>query len=498
MSGWRAAIRKAPDPPLFIGADLEPFPFISGFGLLWRMTRLALLMPVELSALEIRNRKSIDVLQVLGRPSSHRNGLLRALQLESTRVAAYWDPSIWNPLRFIERSAQVGVPLRRCAVCSRYGYHCMLFQSPSISRCPWHDEELSENCNDCGTVCRGAFDDECRLGRCLCGVDPLDIRMATTEMWSFPTDVADAWICDYLQWAEGQRRRRWLVVPTGVDWRAGMATLAPLPANDNPAIAHSVSESDASQPEAQVAELVGEGEDPPARSFWGWCLLSGTRPLTYAPLPGSLHSKLCDATRSAVADLPEGCPTPFDLVISNGLEERLSVEDNVNRKPNCFFAPHGLTAGSETWLNLSAVDMRSVVFCGQLVSVALIATDAAVEALHCSPQAAESRAIDELEGRRHLAGALEMVLIQGYRQGLGMVVRRLLGGRFKGAPPERLTPVAEIVAGASRIESIRLTWVPCESLAERDSHRGNQSPKMQARRGSRARGRSRSRSAVRK
>lgn len=498
MSGWRAAIRKAPDPPLFIGADLEPFPFISGFGLLWRMTRLAHLMPVELTALEIRNRKSIDVLQVLGRSSSHRNGLVRALQLESTRVASYWDPLIWSPLRMIDRSAQVGEPLRRCAVCSRYGYHSMLFQSPAISRCPWHDVELSENCNVCGAVSRGAFDDECRLGRCPCGVDPLDIRMATTEMWSFPTDVADAWICDYLQWAEGQRRRRWLVAPTRVEWRAGMAALAPFQANGNPAIAGSVSGSDSPQLETRVTEFVGEGEDPPARSFWGWCLLSGTRPLTYAPLPGSLHSRLCDATRSAVADLPEGCPTPFDLVISNGLEERLSVEDNVKRKPDCFFAPHGLTGGSETWLNLSAVDMRSVVFCGQLISVALIATEAAVEALHCSPQAAESRALDELEGRRHLASALEKVLIQGYRQGLGMVVRRLLGGRIKGALPERLTPVAEIVAAPSRIESIRLTWVPCEILAERDSQRGNQKPKMQARRDSRVRGRSRSRSAVRR
>lgn len=458
MSDWNSVVQPGPEPPRFIGADLEPFPFISGFGLLWRMTRLAHLMPVELSSIGMRNRPTLDILSVLARPCAHTRGLLQALGLESSRVANYWNPEVWSPLRTQRAFQRQAAPLKRCPSCSLYGYHSVFFQLPNITRCPWHDLVLSDRCNECGVKCWARFDDACRLGRCSCGYDPIDARLATTEMWSFPTAEAESWICRYLNWADGQRTRRWLVAPDNVDWSEGFARLAPVP----PALQRSSSSDDTALPAEQatdVLELAGEGDEPPERAFWGWCLLAGDRPLTYAPLPESLHPKLCDATRSVVTGLPSDCPTPFDLAIAHGLEERVSFEENINARPDCFFAPHGVTVGGSTWLYLSAVDMSAIVFCGQLISTCLTASERSVEVAQCSQQAAESLAIDKMKGRRHLASSLEAVLLQGYRQGLGTIARRLLGTRVPTAPCVRFAPTAEIVGGPDGIEAIRLAWV---------------------------------------
>ena len=65
---WRDVIHGGPALPALLGAELEPYPYISGYGLLRRMTQLGRLMGVELTALGIRNRVTSDALTVTQRP----------------------------------------------------------------------------------------------------------------------------------------------------------------------------------------------------------------------------------------------------------------------------------------------------------------------------------------------------------------------------------------------------------------------------------------------
>uniref|UniRef100_UPI001A7EA4F7 hypothetical protein n=1 Tax=Streptococcus agalactiae TaxID=1311 RepID=UPI001A7EA4F7 len=76
---WRDVIHGGPALPDLLGAELEPYPYISGYGLLRRMTQLGRLMGVELTALGIRNRVTSDALVATQRPGAPKAGLLHAL-----------------------------------------------------------------------------------------------------------------------------------------------------------------------------------------------------------------------------------------------------------------------------------------------------------------------------------------------------------------------------------------------------------------------------------
>lgn len=43
----------------------------------------------------------------------------------------------------------VGNGIRQCAECIKLGYHCVFFQLPFITHCPWHNQKLSLPCNEC-------------------------------------------------------------------------------------------------------------------------------------------------------------------------------------------------------------------------------------------------------------------------------------------------------------------------------------------------------------
>ena len=77
---WNDDIQGQPAVPRMIGADLSPYPYISGYGLAQRITAFALPAGVELTALGFRNRKGMDVLiatQRLGKPRSNFLGAWR-------------------------------------------------------------------------------------------------------------------------------------------------------------------------------------------------------------------------------------------------------------------------------------------------------------------------------------------------------------------------------------------------------------------------------------
>lgn len=447
---WLDVIEGAPASGAPVGAELGPYPFLSGYGLVMRTSRLGVLTPPELSAMGLRNRATLDVLQATQTPRAPCLQLLEATGLAATKVSTFWSAEAWSPVRLERAFDRRALPVRQCEQCAAHGYHCALFQLPSVDACPWHGCPLSSLCQQCGEATWARFDASGRIGRCGCGFDPFNPRVASLDMWEFPTGAAEAWATQYLEWAATERSRRWLVFPTTEgDWSAGFAALAAPPRILQPPASRLPS----------IETFKGSGNDPVAGEFRGWSLLGGERPLTFVPLPARLHGPLSDATQQAVARYPAATGAPLELVTLNGFEADQTLHANVVNRPDCFIAPHGLSAEGTTWLNVSAIDPGATSFCGAVLDMALCATGAEPETGDRSLQAARSRAVDRIAGRRHLAAALDAVLVQAYAQGLGAVLNALVG-RKVAIDIEWKLPVVELTVESGEIWGVRVAFVP--------------------------------------
>ncbi len=455
---WSTIIRGGPALPLFLGAELEPYPFISGYGLLRRMTRLGRLMGVELTALGIRNRVTSDALAATQRYGAPKTRLLQALGLQTTGVGDYWSPEVWSPLRTGHALEQHNLPLRDCPLCAAHGYHCALFQLPFIESCPWHSAKLHTSCPRCGRTCWARFPSDLRLGRCECGYDAFEVKTASINMWHFPTSDVNAWANRYLGWAAEERKSRILVIPAPqTNWISGYGALARKSLELEGVLT-------SAEPTAELEEFSGMGVDPPEGEFWGWSLLGGERPLTFVPLPTTMHAKLTQATQDAVAAFPADTTTPIELATMHGLEEGKTLQQNFVNRPERVIAPHGLSNGRNTWLNLSAVDPMATYFCGELLDKAISGLTVYDDGGGRSLQAARSHALDQIAGRRHVAKALEAILARAYAQGFEMVLRSMMTADDSLKCRHWSLPTAEIViANDDAISSIKVCWTPTRS-----------------------------------
>ncbi|WP_154656478.1 hypothetical protein [Novilysobacter defluvii] len=427
------------------GAELEPFPYLSGYGLVLRVTRLTSIEPRQIfSTLGIRMHQTLDVLTVTRRETASRARLETALDLQGTPLLHFWSEEAWSPLRTQRVFTRQEYPVRNCPLCARFGYHCMLFQLPSIDHCPWHGCSLSAKCTKCRQPTYGRFDAGGYLGRCECGHDSMDDR-ASVRMWDFPTDTANAWLTSYLTWANTERESRHLVVPMGVpcgEWDAGFAALAQPPRQ----MMNRRSKIDI---EVQVFE--DDDAEPPERAFWGWCLLgTGSRPVTYTSLPRTVLKPLTDTTRVTVASL---LPQDASDAVSGAAIPGLASD-----RTDFFLEPYCEGMEGSIWLNLAAVDSRILQICGSLVDVvASHIADISSSESDRSWQAKQSAAIDTISGRTRLGAALEALLIRGYAQGLEAVLRRLLSQPWP-ANHKWSRPVIEVSGGAGQLRAIRVAW----------------------------------------
>ncbi|MBD9477405.1 hypothetical protein [Pseudoxanthomonas sp. PXM02] len=451
--GWAEIIHARPALPAALGAELEPYPYLSGFGLVHRVTRLATPLPSQVtSTLGFRNRQVTDVLLATQTPTQARSTFLRRLHLQDTNMAAYWNPQQWSPVQTGDLFGRRPRPLRQCPQCAAHGYHCALFQLPSITHCPWHRQPLEHTCPHCDAPYHARFDDHARLGVCACGHDPFDAVVASVHMWDFPTDKAQDWLEDYQAWAQRRRAGRWICVPTNCTaWDQGFAALAAPPAR--------LQRTDTDTP--LVIEIFsGPSADPAPRHFWGWSCWGGERPLTLAPLPATMYPLLCEATKAVVDALPPESRTPFELVDANALEASATLRENVFLRPDCFIKPRD-QSGSAMWLNLSTVDAHIAAFCGHVLDQAtahLGAPGGSVLASY-SLQAARSTAMDQIRGRGHLADALAKILTRAYAYGL----HADLGVKLDASIPRAAWPILEMVGGSGRLRAIRLNWIEQKS-----------------------------------
>lgn len=448
---WSDVFNGAPATGARPDADLGPYPYISGFGLLQRVTRLGMLQPAEVSQLGFRNRATMDVLAGTQQARAPRNRLVEALGLQQTGVAAHWAVEPWSPARLggvLDREPGL---LRRCLPCARHGFHTAIFQLPTITHCPWHGEPLVTRCPACARPSAARFDGKGRLGRCSCGHDPFRVASAASGMWDFPTQAADSWLTQYLDWATTEREHRWIVLPEVPEGREPvLQALAPPPRILQPPVRHSLS----------VTLFDGSSEPPPEATFRGWSLFGSDRPLTFVPLPASLHGRLCDATLEVVRGFPDELGTPMELVYSRDFDAGQGLESNVINRPDCFIAPFAPAGDQTLWLNLSAVDPGIAVFCGRLlerVAADLVPARPPDEMVDRSRSTLQSHQLETLEGAKHLLDALEAVLVQGYKQGLDAILRSMAKLSRSGSRTW-LVPAVEIVGEPGTLRAVRVCF----------------------------------------
>lgn len=454
MSTWQERLAARSMRPELPGAELEPFPYISGYGLLIRLTRLTAIEPCDMFAtLGIRMRQGLGLMAAVHRRGLSQSRFEASMGLETTGITQFWTEEAWSPLQLEGAFDRSEHSVRNCPTCARYGYHCVLFQLPSIAHCPWHGLPLSHSCACCGNPTRAHFDPDGYLGRCDCGHDPFDDRAGSIHMWDFPTGAAETWLSEYLSWVSNQRQSRHLVVPEtdSHHWLPAYAALAQPPPRLTalPVLTQTL-----------VCDVDAALEDPAERAFWGWSLLGADRPLSLLPLPPSVHHALSEATQLVVAELPAGTLTPLELVTTHGLTEDVPLCDNIVNRPDCFILPHGLSTNGNSWINVSAVDPETLNMCGRLLD--LVARKFGPEAdptLDRSWHAVRSQAIDTVTGRARLHLALQRLLTRGYAQGLDAILRSQLGvPRLCG--DTWLQPVLEIVGRHGALDSVRIVWVP--------------------------------------
>lgn len=443
---------RAPRPSL-LGMEIEGFPYASGFSMLLRVSRLMHLEPGEWPQ-TLGVGYPTGVLPDLREGRVARARLEAALGLAGTSVPAWWAEELWSPLQTGGLLDATPRPIRWCWHCAGFGYHCSLFQLPSIHRCPWHDFPLLDRCPKCEQAGKGWIDDEGRLGRCPCGHDWLRVDEATIGMRSFPTDSAEAWLSKYLGWAAQERSRRALVAPANSDrWLEGYAVLAQPPEEFAQASGRSWGNGTRDQEFKD-----GPQADPPVGHFWGWSALGADRPLTYVPLPALTLSALAQVTQRVIAALPSDLPTPMEMASFSDLEEGVCLRDNAASRPECFIAPHGRTADGSTWLDVSAVDLPTLQLCGQLIDAVVQGCDPDPEqALDYSRQVARAAAISRVAGRWRLNEALDAILSAGYAQGLEALLRNMLP---LPPPADWRFPVAEIEGTRGHLARVRVCWVP--------------------------------------
>ncbi len=453
MIAWHQIADTREPRPELLGLELELFPYPSAFSLLLRVSRITALGPTEwFRSVGIRfGTQGMGLAEFrAGRVSRARFEL--AMGVAGTQIPTWWSEEAWSPMDTSGALDQLVRPVRGCTECAAYGYHTMLFQLPSILRCPWHDRDLVDVCPKCHLSIFSHPDGEGRLGHCGCRNDCIDIDQATIRMRSFPTAQAERWLSGYLDWVGSQRCQRRFVAPDDNQrWLEGFAMLAEPPqalalASGRPQFVGS-----------RVLSTCDEhASDPPNSKFWGWAALADRHPLTFVPLPSTTHEALLKATQKVVAGFPSNTRTPIQLVSANGFDGQATLTENASRRPECFITPLSRSADGSGWLDVSAVDGGTVQLCGKLMDAVVARCAPEPEDGDLSRQAVRTAALGRVSGRCNLAIALEKMLLQGYTQGLDSLLRASLGlPRTDGW----LLPVAELVGEQGCLTNIRICWV---------------------------------------
>jgi len=429
MNSWAAHLVSRTPKADILGAELDPFPFISGFGIAWRVARLSCLERKEFfTALGINKLVGLNFLQACHQPGVTRTRFTEHCGLGNTDIPSYWDIQTWSPLDLHGCWRTVDLPMRHCQECARFGYHCTLFLLPSITHCPWHHLPLRSTCCRCGRPylpCLPPHLANPELGQCECGHDLFNADKAATSMWTFPYQAADALLREYLDWARNARAHRHFVMPP--DSRIGIlgfTQLAAPPMRWN--------RSKLQNDFTILKSYQRDGDDSACSAFSAWGMWVARQTHAVASLPCHVYPRL-----RAVSE-----------VFSKSLDQEQR-----------FIVPFTSSCTHTVWLDISSIDPKATYACNRL----LCAVCEHLCNLKCYEHGSLSDwrltdTLNRLRGRFRLDRALADVIVRGLVQGLeAFFYREFMRPRQLS---RWLSPVAEIEGEEGHLRNIRICWVP--------------------------------------
>lgn len=209
--------------PRLLGENWENYEGTSSFGVFWRATRLNHLHRRDLrSFLHLSLRAGDNAFVRLTRGIPQQAALRFSFPESNFIEKSYWRPEEWWPFGGAMPFEQMSWRLRVCPVCARTCYHCLLFQMPGVSHCPWHGVALIEICPMCESPLVVDVQHDLPVGRCRCGHDLVDY-VASVEGEAAVRGHKHTAIEDHLRFAALRRGRTWLIAPEEFDDRAWTA-----------------------------------------------------------------------------------------------------------------------------------------------------------------------------------------------------------------------------------------------------------------------------------
>jgi len=123
-----------------------PAPFESAWNLLIKIQLLNAIDSDELKRLGKIDFRAGDPHRLFNSPADWDIARIAScLRVDPARVRNGFLECLGFPVQERARYA-----VRHCPDCSALNYHCTLFNLPFLSRCPWHDKELTSGCERCG------------------------------------------------------------------------------------------------------------------------------------------------------------------------------------------------------------------------------------------------------------------------------------------------------------------------------------------------------------
>lgn len=203
----------------------------SRFSIFWRASRLNHLTKSEVrSVLGVSLRANENPFDKLTHTQASPRKLLN-LSPGNVIDPTHWPLEFWWPFGGLIPWDVMPWRLRICPACARHCYHSMLFQTPGVHHCPWHQVALIDACPRCDRPLSSGSLEGLPTGLCPCGYDLVNY-VETIGGDSTTSPAKQDVIVAYGTWAAASRRINYLIGPKDWDaraWQALHALRAPIP-----------------------------------------------------------------------------------------------------------------------------------------------------------------------------------------------------------------------------------------------------------------------------
>lgn len=432
-----------------VGADIRRLPFLSGFGCLTRLLRLNCCKRNELfMATGMRNDQRRTLLRSTMGDSATQRTLIKTLAI-TPEIAKHWNEVAWCPATVDWNWRELDWRLRICPSCALVGYHCVLYQMPWITTCPWHGDRLITRCKQCQRPLASTLEGERELLRCECGHDAFSRSHALDVPSSFPSHDAARWLGVYLSWC-ADNATRCSVVTTSAPVEVSLCGFGALVQMPSPLQLHDGTPRPCWP--VHIDYFHGWAREDGAADLRPWMEMLKRGIVMLASLPGGLHKPL--------QQIGIALSTELKRRVLSGAEKRTASSPAVplvdKLKPWPVPASDRAQNGS-TWVHLTTVLPEALELCTKVIGE--IDTTRALGPQ--SPALWLAKIDAHHRWKSILLAVLQTLIRRGYAWGLRFVMAKQFTTMHSDAriAPQRRVPVLVLTHASSGIIEAAIAWV---------------------------------------